>query len=446
MSGPVRKEIIPGVMLTVVQSDRFKTDCLSITLLTQLCPENASKNALIPYVLRRGTGKSPDMKAVTMRLEDLYGTEIVPVVRRVGEIQCTGLYASFPDSRYLPEGEDILPSVTDFMGEMLLRPKTRGGLFLPDVVESEKEKMKNIIRSRINDKSGYALTRCMEEMCCFEDYSTMRFGTEETVDVIRYKDLTQHYHRILAESPVEIFYCGACDPDRMELLMLQALSTLPRQELDLDLGTDVRLNSVEADPRSVEETLDLQQGKLVLGFRLGDCMEDPSAEELAAIRVFNECYGGSVTSRLFKNVREKLSLCYYASSMLEVHKGLMFVSSGIRPENRDVAQAEILQQLDSLREGTLTDEELTAAKNSLSSAYRSLRDSQGALESYYVNNALDGLLLTPEEMAGLVDEITAEDVQRIARSVVLDLVYFLHGGAPEEEDDETEEEGEVIDE
>ena len=132
--------------------------------------------------------------------------------------------------------------------------------------------------------------------------------------------------------------------------------------------------------------------------------------------------------------------------MLEVHKGLMFVSSGIRPENRDVAQAEILQQLDSLREGTLTDEELTAAKNSLSSAYRSLRDSQGALESYYVNNALDGLLLTPEEMAGLVDEITAEDVQRIARSVVLDLVYFLHGDAPEEEDEETEEEGEVIDE
>ena len=211
-------------------------------------------------------------------------------------------------------------------------------------------------------------------------------------------------------------------------------------ELDLDLGTDVRLNSVEAEARNVEETLDLQQGKLVLGFRLGDCMEDPVAEDLAAIRVFNECYGGCVTSRLFKNVREKLSLCYYASSMLEVHKGLLFVSSGIRPENREVAQAEILRQLDCLRSGDLTEEELTAAINSLSSSYRSLRDSQGALESYYVNNALDGLLLTPEEMAELVEAVTAQDVQRIARSVVLDLVYFLHGEAPDEE-----EEGEMTD-
>ena len=432
-----RKEIIPGVMLTVLQTDRFKTDCLSITLLTQLNAENASKNALIPYILRRGTGKSPDLKAVTIRLEELYGTDIIPVVRRVGEIQCVGLYASFPDSRYLPEGEDILPAVTDFIGEMLLRPKTRGGLFLPDVVDNEKDKMKNIIRGRINDKGGYALQRCMEEMCCFEDYSTMRFGTEETVDAIRYKPLTQQYHQILGSAPIELFYCGACDPERMELLMLQALSTLPRQGLDLDLGTDVRLNSVEEEPRRIEEELDVQQGKLVMGFRLGECMEDPGPEDLAAIRVFNECYGGCVTSKLFENVREKLSLCYYASSMIEIHKGLMFVSSGIRAENREIAEAEILKQLDDLRAGKLTEEELTSAKNSLSSGYRSLSDSQGALESFYVNNALDGLLLSPEEMASLVESVTLEHVCRVANSVVLDLVYFLHGS---EEDEETEDE------
>lgn len=438
MIGPVRKEIMPGVMLTVVQSDRFKTDCLSITMLTQLSAENASKTALIPYVLRRGTGKSPDMKAVTVRLEELYGADIVPTVRRIGEIHCVGLYASFPDSRFLPEGEDILPDVADFLGEMLLRPKTRGGLFLPDVVESEKEKMKNIIRSRINDKGGYALTRCMEEMCCFEDYSTMRYGTEETVDAIRYTTLTRHYQQILATSPIEIFYCGACDADRMELLLLQTLSTLPRQGLDLELGTDVRLNSVEEEPRRIEEVLDLQQGKLILGFRLGECMADPDAEDLAAIRVFNECYGGCVTSRLFRNVREKLSLCYYASSMIEIHKGLLFVSSGIRPENRPIAEEEILRQLEDLREGSLTDEELTAARNSLSSSYRSLRDSQGALESFYISNALDGLLLTPEEMADLVEQIQPEQVRDVACSLVLDTVYFLRGPDEDENTEETE--------
>ena len=438
MNEPIRKEIIPGVMLTVLQTDRFKTDCLSVTLLTQLNAENASKNALIPYILRRGTGKSPDMKAVTIRLEELYGTEIIPVVRRVGEIHCVGLYASFPDSRFLPDGEDILPAVTDFIGEMLLRPKTRGGLFLPDVVDSEKEKMKNIIRGRINDKGGYALQRCMEEMCCYEDYSTMRLGTVESVDVVRYKPLTQQYHQILGTAPIEIFYCGACDPERMELLMLQALSTLPRQGLDLELGTDVRLNAVEEEPRRFEEELDVQQGKLVLGFRLGECMEDPAPEDLAAIRVFNECYGGCVTSKLFENVREKLSLCYYASSMIEIHKGLLFVSSGIRSENREIAESEILKQLDDLRAGVLTEEELTSAKNSLASGYRSLRDSQGALESFYVNNALDGLLITPEEMASMVEGVTAEQVRWVANSVVLDTVYFLHGNGEDDDMDETE--------
>ena len=414
-----RTELMPGVFLSHLRSDKFKTACMSVTLLTQLRRETAAMNAVIPFVLRRGTTRYSDMEQLSRRMDELYGAAVEPVVRRIGEIQCIGFYGSFPEPDYLPGGEALLGDTCALMAQLLLDPVTRGGLLLPQYVDSEREKLLDIIRSRMNDKRSYALTRCIEEMCCYEDFAVSRFGSESEAENIHYKKLTRHYRELIQTCPVEIFYCGKTDFKAVSAAMRDAFSAMPRGEIDYDIGTDLRMNAVEDHVRFVEEEMDVTQGKLVLGFRLGECMEEP---DIPALYVFNAVYGSGATSKLFMNVREKLSLCYYASSAVYLHKGIMLVSSGIEFDKLDAARDEILAQLDSVRRGEITDDELRSAKKSVASDLRAVQDSIGELEGFYLSQALDGL----------------DYGQAIAESIECDLIYFLKGSGEEDgSDDET---------
>lgn len=430
-----RTELMPGVFLSHLRSDKFKTACMSVTLLTQLRRETAAMNAVIPFVLHRGTTRYGDMEQLSRRMDELYGAAVEPVVRRIGEIQCIGFYGSFPEPDYLPGGEALLGDTCALMAQLLLDPATRGGLLLPQYVDSEREKLLDIIRSRMNDKRSYALTRCIEEMCCYEDFAVSRFGSESEAENIHYKKLTRHYRELIKTCPVEIFYCGKTDFKAVSAAMREAFSTMPRGEIDYDIGTDLRMNAVEDHVRFVEEEMDVTQGKLVLGFRLGECMEEP---DIPALYVFNAVYGSGATSKLFMNVREKLSLCYYASSAVYLHKGIMLVSSGIEFDKLDAARDEILAQLDSVRRGEITDDELRSAKKSVASDLRAVQDSIGELEGFYLSQALDGLDYGPAELAALAEDVTKEDVQAIAKSIECDLIYFLKGSGEEDgSDDET---------
>lgn len=430
-----RTELMPGVFLSHLRSDKFKTACMSVTLLTQLRRETAAMNAVIPFVLNRGTTRYGDMEQLSRRMDELYGAAVEPVVRRIGEIQCIGFYGSFPEPDYLPGGEALLGDTCALMAQLLLDPATRGGLLLPQYVDSEREKLLDIIRSRMNDKRSYALTRCIEEMCCYEDFAVSRFGSESEAENIHYKKLTRHYRELIQTCPVEIFYCGKTDFKAVSAAMREAFSTMPRGEIDYDIGTDLRMNAVEDHVRFVEEEMDVTQGKLVLGFRLGECMEEP---DIPALYVFNAVYGSGATSKLFMNVREKLSLCYYASSAVYLHKGIMLVSSGIEFDKLDAARDEILAQLDSVRRGEITDDELRSAKKSVASDLRAVQDSIGELEGFYLSQALDGLDYGPAELAALAEDVTKEDVQAIAESIECDLIYFLKGSGEEDgSDDET---------
>ena len=430
-----RTELMPGVFLSHLRSDKFKTACMSVTLLTQLRRETAAMNAVIPFVLRRGTTRYSDMEQLSRRMDELYGAAVEPVVRRIGEIQCIGFYGSFPEPDYLPGGEALLGDTSALMAQLLLDPVTRGGLLLPQYVDSEREKLLDIIRSRMNDKRSYALTRCIEEMCCYEDFAVSRFGSESEAENIHYKKLTRHYRELIQTCPVEIFYCGKTDFKAVSAAMRDAFSAMPRGEIDYDIGTDLRMNAVEDHVRFVEEEMDVTQGKLVLGFRLGECMEEP---DIPALYVFNAVYGSGATSKLFMNVREKLSLCYYASSAVYLHKGIMLVSSGIAFDKLDAARDEILAQLDSVRRGEITDDELRSAKKSVASDLRAVQDSIGELEGFYLSQALDGLDYGPAELAALAEDVTKEDVQAIAESIECDLIYFLKGSGEEDgSDDET---------
>lgn len=423
-----RRELMPGVWLTHLRTDKFKTGALSVTLLSQLSRESAAMNACIPSVLRRGTVSLPDMDAIAERLSSLYGAAVAPVVRRIGEVQAWGFAATFADDRFLPEGGHVLEDMTALTGDLLLSPNTRGGLLLPDYVQSEKQKLVERIQGRMNDKGTYAMQRLIEEMCVCEDFAVGRLGDEESAEAIYYTRLTKHYRERLAVSPVEIFYCGSAPAERVEDAVIAALGRLPRGELDYDIGTDIRMNSLEAQPRYITEELDVTQGKLAMGWRLGECMEDPDA---AAIRVFNAVFGGCLTSKLFVNVRERLSLCYYASSGVDLCKGLLLVTSGVDFDKYEAARDEIFAQLEAIRRGEITAEELASAIKSEQNSLRSTEDDAMALEGWWLSHNLTGEESSPEELSELCGEVTAEDVAAIARSVECDAVYFLRGGETE---------------
>ena len=238
-------------------------------------------------------------------------------------------------------------------------------------MDSERDKLLEAIRARINDKIGWSISRCIEEMCCGEDYAVDRLGDEESAEAIRYQKLTKQYRALLQGSPIEIFYCGRADKKRVESLLRDALSTLPRGEIDYDIGTDVRLNALESEARRYDEQMNVAQAKLVIGWRLGEAMEEPDG---AALRVFADLFGGSTASKLFVNVREKLSLCYYASVLCDRHKGVLLAFAGTEAERAEEAKDEILAQLAAIARGEITPEELSAAKADVRSALRAALD------------------------------------------------------------------------
>ena len=416
-----RIELLPGVYLRAVQTEKFKTGCLSISFLRPLCREEAAKNALLPSVLLRGTKAHPDIMRISTLLDELYGAGVGTLVRKKGEVQTWGFYADFIEDAYTLDGENVFAEVCGFLRELLLEPVTEQGAFCRDFVEGEKVNLCNSIAAEINDKRSYAVLRLLRTMCRDERYAVSRLGDRESAEAVTPEDLFAHYQRTLASSRVELFYMGRKPLREVERQVRAMLAGLPRAALD-PIGTEVveRAGSV----RTVDERMDVTQGKLSLGFRTGCVGSDG---DYAALFLLNAVYGGAVTSKLFQNVRERLSLCYYASSSLERLKGLMVVSSGIEFENYEVAKAEILRQLEDCREGKITDEELESARAYLISALRASMDRPGGLDDFYLGQAIAGLTETMEDRIEALRRVTKDEVAAAARKLTLDTVYFLKG-------------------
>ncbi len=419
-----RRELFPGVWLRTVHTNKFKSAYLSVTLLAPLEPETAAANALIPSVLRRGTAAHPDMESLSAALDELYGGAIEPAVRRKGETQCVGFVASFLDDAYALNGEKILESAAALLGELLLRPYTQDGIFCPDYTAGERANLIDRIRGQINDKRSYATHRLIQLMCGEEAFGTDKLGDETTAAAITPASLWQRYQELLRTAAVEVYYCGSAQPERVEAALSSALSGLPVNEARVVPDCEVRIHA-GTQPRVVEEALDVTQGKLAMGFRTGGitCWE----EEYPALAMCSAVFGGTTLSKLFLNVREKLSLCYYASSMLEKLKGLMLVSSGIEFDKYQTARDEILAQLEAVRRGEIADWELEGARRTLISGHLATLDDQARQEEFWLGQAAAGLDTTIQELAGQFEAITREQVAQAARKLELDTIYFLKG-------------------
>jgi len=415
---PIRKEISPGVFLTYQHTEKFKTGMLSAQLITPLEKSTAAPGALLPAVLRRGTMRYPDMKSLSCALDLLYGAGVAYTVRKKGENQCLGFAASFVDEAFVPGGERLLEPIADLLGELLLDPVTRNGRFLSDYVESEKNNLIDTIRSIIDDKRDYADLRLLQEMCRGERYGIARLGEEADVRRITNQTLYRYYRELLGSAQLELFYCGSADPTRVQGALERAFAGLPRERL-IEPVPSVRLSAPE-QPRYLSETMDVTQGKLSMGFRA-------SSDDAPALLMANLIFGGYSNSKLFLNVREKLSLCYYAQSGYHRSKGIVTVSSGIEFDHYQLAHDEILAQLKSVQNGEFEPWEIEGARSVLISSLQQREDSAMRLEDAIIGQAATGIWEGAQELIAQLRSVTAERIAAAARSMTLDTVYFLRG-------------------
>ena len=414
----IRKELSPGVFFNYVHATKFKTGLLSAQLVVPLDAEQTAAGALLPAVLRRGTARHGDMLALSRALDRLYGAGLSFTVRKKGENQCFGFLASFIDDRLALGGEKLLEPAAELLGEVLLRPATDGGVFRCDYVDGEKDNLIDAIRSILDDKRDYAGKRLIEEMCRGERYGIPRLGTEDAVAALDGAVLWDFYQRTLMTARVELFYCGSAELDRVDDALRRGVAALPHGERVLPAAS-VRVAAPET-PREFSETMDVTQGKLSMGWRA-------ATEDSHAMMLANLIFGGYSNSKLFLNVREKLSLCYYASSGFHRSKGIVTVSSGVDFADEQRARTEILAQLASVQRGEIEPWELEGAKGVLFSAVRSREDSGTRMEENLLGQAATGLWESDEELIAALDAVTPERVAAAARSMTLDTVYFLKG-------------------
>lgn len=413
-----RMQLADGVYLTYLPARKFKTSLLSAQFVTPLRQETASAWALLPAVLRRGTVRYPDLGTLSAQLDRLYGASVDYTVRKKGENQCVGFVASFIDDSFAPGGEKLLEPAAELVGELICDPVTERGRFVNAYFESEKTNLIDAIRSQINDKRDYAAARLLQEMCAGEPYGVGRLGDEKTAEKLQMQKLYALYGELISTARLEVIYIGSAQLERVRQALANAFATLPRDGIrDIAAATP---HPARTEVRTVMEEMDVTQGKLGMGFTCG------SADH-SALLLGNTLFGGSSNSKLFLNVREKMSLCYYASSAYHRQKGLITVSSGIEFADYQRAYDEILRQLEAVQKGQLEDWEMGGARSTLLNAYASMGDSQGKLENFYLGQAATGQTESPEDLAQALRDVTEERVFQAMETVKLDTVYFLKG-------------------
>ena len=418
----ITKELAPGITLRCCRDTRFKQGCLSFQLVRPMKKEEAAKNSLLSAVLLRGTRKHPDLRSITGHLDELYGAAVSTLVRRVGDYQTVGFFCGFMDDRFAPAGDAVLAPMIRFLEEILLDSPLEEGGFLKSFVESEKKNLIATMESELNDKRAYAQGQLLKILCSADTFSLHRLGEKEDVPGITARELYRHYMQILRESPIHLFYVGSAEPETVEALLAPIWQRLERQPVAWPGQTGFH----PCEGRDAVEIMDVTQGKLGIGYTTSITNRDP---EYPAMQVLNTVFGAGMTSKLFMNVREKLSLCYSVGSSYYGTKGIVTVFAGIDFDKEELTRQEIDRQLQACRNGEISEAELVSAKEALLTSLRATHDSPGAIEGYYATAALSGMKLPVDAYMAAVEAVTAEQVAAAARKVRQHSSYFLKGGS-----------------
>ena len=428
-----------GITFRSVRETRFKNACIEVHFYFPLSREEVTLNAVLISLLRRSCRKYPDYSGLRRALSMLYGAVLDTSVSNIGNCQMLTVGIDYVDDRFIPGKECVSGECARLLSELIFRPAAGedGVLFKEEDFAVTLRNAEERIRSRINDKAEYASSRCSEIMCEGEPMAIEPGGYLEDLESITREQLSQAWKKLLFASCVEIIMVGGAEYEPVEKIFTKEFKAVDRRCAGLPKPPAYR---EPGEVREVTERLELQQSKMIMGYRLP--ILEPDDRTMAA-RLMSMLLGGGTTSLLFKNVREKLSLCYYCSSAYSRSTGLMYVRSGIEESNRDKAVEEIKRQLAVIADNAFTDDEFEAVKLYALSAFDNISDSVGSIESWYSLQFLDGCVRTPEQAAERMKAVTRSQVAECASLARLDTVYLL---APEESGEETAPEGGESDE
>ena len=418
MSNIQRIRLGDGVWFSDVRDSRFKTMKISANLIVPLSAENAAANALICGVLSRSCKAYPDFTALSKKLSFLYGAELNASVRKAGDNQVLTLSASGLDDRYTLDGESVARELSLLLCGVIFEPNLQGDAFVPGEVEQERRQLLDLIDSECNDKRIYANAQLVSRMCAGEVFGMKRYGTAETIRAATPQSLYAAWRQLLKTAVFEIMYIGDSAPDRAVEVFRQAFEGIGRAPVT----AQTEVIRAAAQPQHFTEEMDVVQSKLVMGFRAGTALPD---REIYATMLMCAILGGTANSKLFCNVREKQSLCYYCGSRYDKMKGIVFIDSGVEGENIEKLEAGVLHEIEDMKNGVITDFEIEATKMAVINAYHTSDDTVSGIESWYAAQLFDDSWKSIEEMAALINGVTREEIVAAANRLTLDTVYVL---------------------
>lgn len=413
-----RNEIAEGVFFNSINDNRFKTMKITANLIVPLTKESASANALLCGVLSHSCKAYPDFTELSRKLSSLYGADLGTTVKKIGDNQVLRITASALDDRYAFEGDSVAQELSELLCNVIFEPNLINNEFPKTDVEQERRQLLDVIDSEFNDKRIYANSKLVENMCADEIFGIKRYGTADKIRECTQKSLYDTWKNLLKTAKFEIMYVGESSPSKVEEVFRNAFKDIERQPLSVN--TEVVRTANE--PKYICEEMEVSQSKLVMGFRAGTAIPD---DDVNASRLMCAILGGTANSKLFCNVREKQSLCYYCSSSYDRVKGIITVDSGVEGDNIEKAQQGILNEIEEMKKGNITDFEMEATKMAIVNSFYSTNDTVGGIEAWYINQLFDDKFRTIEEMSNAINAVTKEQVVAAAQKITLDTVFVL---------------------
>lgn len=411
-----------NINLNFISMTKLKTTSVGVYIHRPLNRKEASYNALLPMVLKSASRLYPTREDIAAHLDNLYGATMGSAAIKMGEDHIIYFDAETISDKYTPNGERLLSELLKLLMSVIFDPKASDGRFDEKIVEQERKNVIDKIDAFINDKRQYASSRCQAETARGTDFEIMRFGDKETLSKITAKDLYDYYKSIINSSVIDIYVCGDADIKEAEKAVREYT-----QNIQFTDGAVTKTEIISRDIdklNEVTERMDVAQGKLAMGYITNI---KPKDHDSYALTVFNSVFGAGAHSKLFNNVREKLSLAYYASSQLEKLKGMLIVNAGIEFENFEKARDEVKLQLEDIKNGNITEHEFTSSINAIVNTCNSYYDDQRALATFYLSEAVAGTNRSLDEYIENIKKVTVEDVIAVAKKLQLDTVYFLAG-------------------
>ena len=414
-------EIKKGIKLHTIKTEKFKTNLIAIMITTKLNRDNVTKNALIPAVLRRGTKNLTTQEEINKKLEEMYGASLDCGLDKTGDNQVLKFYIETVNDEFLPqEAENMLKTSLEKIFEFVFNPYLENGCFKKEYVEQEKENIKQIIDGKIDNKARYSLDRCIEEMYKDKPYGLYKYGYVEDMKNINEKNLYEYYQQLINECKIDIFVSGIID-EETENIIKNNENIIKLKDREPQYNEPEIIAKKPEKENDVQESMEVTQGKLIIGMDL-DINDDNLRFD---VMIYNSIFGGSANSKLFQNVREKASLAYTASSSYYRFKNNIFINCGIEIKNYEKALEIIKQQIEDMKKGDFTDEEVENAKKGMIASIKTIDDEQDTEITYFFSQELSKNKCNIEQYMQRIAGVTKENVVDVANKVSINTVYFL---------------------